>query len=96
MSSNTSNSSSVSNSPNSPNLPKSSDQEQFRSLSHRHRCFRCRRFYGKCGCARKMYHHYRRGCMCRMILKGILVVIAVYIISRLMQSSDSNNMFKFN
>ena len=73
--------------PNSqkPNLqkPKSLD------LSRRHRCFRCKRFYGRCMCTRRMYSHYISGCMCSMIFKGMLVVLVIYLISKVMNSYES-------
>ena len=62
-------------------------QEKFLGLSHRHRCFRCRRFYGSCRCARRMYHHYRSGCMCRMVFKFVLIIMVIYMISRWMRSN---------
>jgi hypothetical protein len=69
--------------------PNSQNQKKCLYLSHRHRCFRCKRFYGRCMCARRMYSHYRSGCMCRMIFKGILVVLVIYLISKVMNSYES-------
>ena len=60
-------------------------------LQHRysdHRCFRCRRFYGRCRCHRQMYRFYRTGCGCRMILKAMLILLAMYLVYRLMKSSE--------
>ena len=77
--------------------PNSQNQKKCLYLSHRHRCFRCKRFYGRCMCARRMYSHYRSGCMCRMIFKGILVVLVIYLISKVMnayESTESKNFFR--
>ena len=88
-SSHSSNSANSSHSGNSANSANSQNQEKFLGLSRKHRCFRCRRFYGRCKCTRRMYRHYRSGCMCRMILKGMLVVLVIYLISKVMNSYES-------
>ncbi len=97
MSSNTNN---LINLPSLSNLSKNStsSQEKFLGISRRHKCSRCRHFHGSCKCTRRKFNYYkhRRGCMCNMIIKGTLVVLAIYLISRLMQSVDEKNMFKFN
>jgi hypothetical protein len=78
-----------SNSSNSPSeTSETSYSENFRGMSA-HRCFRCRRFYGKCKCHKRMFRNFRKGCMCRMILKGLLVALAIYLISRLLKSVDN-------
>lgn len=45
-----------------------------------HQCFRCRRFYNRCRCNRNMYKHYRQGCMCKMIIKVMIVVMIIGLI----------------
>ena len=92
---NSSHSSHSSHSGNSANSANSQNQEKFLSLSRKHRCFRCKRFYGRCRCTRRMYKQYKSGCMCRTILKGLLVVLAVYLISKLMNSYESIEPKKF-
>ncbi len=73
-----------SNSSNSPSeTSETSYSENFRGMSAR------RRFYGKCKCHKKMFRNFRKGCMCRMILKGLLVALAIYLISRLLKSVDN-------
>ena len=74
-----------------PNSQKPNLQNQKKSLdlSRRHRCFRCKRFYGRYMCTRRMYSHYRSGCMCSMIFKGMLVVLVIYLISKVMNSYES-------
>ena len=94
-SANSSHSSYSANSSHSGNSANSQNQEKFLGLSRKHRCFRCRRFYGRCRCTRRMYRHYRSGCMCRMILKGLLVLLVVYLISKLMNSYESIEPRKF-
>lgn len=63
-------------------------EEKYHGSTHKHRCFRCKKFYGRCRCARRMYNHYKNGCLCRMILKTIITVFAIYLLYKLMQTTS--------
>ena len=57
-----------------------------------HRCFRCNHFYNRCICYRRMYNHFKHGCMCRIIIKILIVATIVALIFYFMNKNKKMHM----
>ena len=61
----------------------SESYQNYRFMSGHHKCNRCRRFFNRCRCHRMMYRHYKTGCMCKMVVKGVLFLLVAWLLCKL-------------